>query len=718
MTITQAVGDGASGRSLLGGRYQVLRALGRGGFGETFLAKDLQMPSARECVIKQLKPVTQDPETYALIRDRFAREAAVLEDLGERSRQIPRLFAYVTEGEEFYLVQEWIDGDTLTQRLNRDGRWQPAAVETLLRQLLPVLATVHSRGIIHRDLKPDNVIVRHTDQQPFLIDFGAVKETMGSQVNTQGQAVSSIVIGTPGFMPPEQAAGRPGYASDIYALGWTAIYLLTGCFPEEFPADPHTGDLIWTDTLQNLPPQLHKALVGATHAYPRSRFATAQEMLATLTGEQPASLSGGIDVAPGQPLAPPPLPPSHLQTVALGRPAPPPTEAIAPAAPVNYIEPGSTPPQFTEHPLGGALPQRSPDQPMQRPIQRPSDDGGKGAGKLGQWSGVLVGFAAVGILVGGGLALTQWIKSLSPYLEVREDRRLIAPDAYFLADAAYESKNRSLMIQRVQSLRDRGFNQAGWLWFPDYANLGDREVYQVFAAAFKTRDDCINLLKDYGRDRGDAYCGRASTNPQAPVDRVMGASLFPSPSPSPTETPTLTSPPNETAQREEDNGDDNGIIDVPEIPFPEVKLPEIDWGQVLQDLVRANLNGQPEPSPSNSPPSAPSSGPTPVAAAADQGLRDYYRALNQGNYQEGWSRLTPEFQRKHSRNSFESYTDWWTQVQRTEVESAQVLEGNGDQALVQAQLVYHLQRGGKTSERRVFRLVRQGDRWLFADVVQ
>ena len=682
------------------------------------------MPSARECVIKQLKPLTTDPATTALIRDRFAREAAVLEDMGERSPQIPRLYAYVNEGEDFYLVQEWIDGDTLTQRLNREGRWQPDAVDTLLRQLLPVLATVHSRGIIHRDLKPDNVIVRHTDQQPFLIDFGAVKETMSSQVNTQGQAVSSIVIGTPGFMPPEQAAGRPGYASDLYSLGWTAVYLLTGAFPEEFPTDPHTGDLIWTDTLTDLPKNLHECLVGATSSYPRSRFASAQDMLTALMGPAAtAPLVIETSAPPSDPaIAPPPLPPSRMATVALGRPAPPPTEAVAP--PVNYVELGSTPAQFTEHPLGGDLPQRSP----QAPIQRPSDDGRRGAGKLGQWSGVLVGFAAVGMLVGGGIALSQWIKSLSPYVEAQSDGRLITPDAYFLADAAYEQKNKNLMLQRLQSLRDRGFDQAGWLWFPDYANLGDRQVYQVFAAAFKRREDCINLLKEFGRDRPDAYCGRASTNPQVPVDRVLGASLFPKPSPSPATVAPSPSPqsPNGTAQPQPQ--EDNGIIDVPELPLPEVKIPEIDVGKLLQDWIRDNTTGNTNSNPTPSP-SSPSSGPTPAIApsappgsgeapSADIGLRDYYATLNQGNYQDGWNRLTPDFQRNYSRNSYDSYTNWWTQVKRTEVREATVLEQNGDQAIVQARLIYRLRRGGSSTETQAFRLVRQGDRWLFADVVQ
>ncbi|MEM9770298.1 MAG: hypothetical protein AAF889_01635, partial [Cyanobacteria bacterium P01_D01_bin.73] len=253
--------------------------------------------------------------------------------------------------------------------------------------------------------------------------------------------------------------------------------------------------------------------VGATHAYPRNRFASAQDMLTTLTGQaNPELQPSPIPQQPDNPIAPPPLPPSEgqsrMKTVALGRSAPPPTEAIA------------RPPQREE------LEQFSRRSPA-RPIPRAADDGGKGAGKLGQWSGILVGFAAIGMLVGGGLALSQWIKSLSPYVESQADGRLIVPDAYFLADAAYKQENRELALQRVQSLRDRGFDQAGWLWYPDYANLGDRQIYQVYAAAFKTREDCINMLRDYGRDRGDAYCGRASSNAQAPVDRVLASSLIP-----------------------------------------------------------------------------------------------------------------------------------------------------------------------------------------------
>lgn len=266
--------------NLLNNRYQIIRELGAGGFGNTYLAEDTQMPSRRCCVIKQLKPTTYNPEVHQLIKERFAREAAVLEKLGEKSAQIPKLYAYFSERGQFYLVQEWIEGTTLTNKVKELGVLTEAEVKDILVSLLPVLDFVHSQGIVHRDIKPDNIILRFADRQPVLIDFGAVRETVATHLNSQGYTVSSIIVGTPGFMAVEQAAGRPVYSSDLYSLAVTGIYLLTGKMPQELPTDPVTGELIWEK--KGLSQILASVLDKAARSHPRERFASAKEMLDAL----------------------------------------------------------------------------------------------------------------------------------------------------------------------------------------------------------------------------------------------------------------------------------------------------------------------------------------------------------------------------------------------------------------------------------------------------
>lgn len=268
--------------TLLNNRYQIIQVLAAGGFGETYLAEDTYMPSRRRCVIKQLKPVTNDPQMYQLIQQRFQREAATLEALGEGSDQIPKLYAYFLEDGQFHLVQEWIQGQTITDKVESVGPLSETAVKEILASLLLVLDYVHSKGIIYRDIKPDNIILRQVNGKPVLIDFGAVKETMTATVNTQGKATYSIVLGTPGFMAPEQAAGRPIYASDIYSLGMTGIYLLTGKLPQELQTDLHTEEMSWQQHAPNVSADLAAVLNKAIQYHPRDRYTTAIKMLDAL----------------------------------------------------------------------------------------------------------------------------------------------------------------------------------------------------------------------------------------------------------------------------------------------------------------------------------------------------------------------------------------------------------------------------------------------------
>ena len=124
------------------------------------------MPSGRTCVIKQLKPVTNNPHIHQLVQRRFQREAAILEELGGVSKQIPTLYAYFQEDDHFYLVQECISGQTLSQKVKQNGCLRESEVRLILISLLEVLEYVHSKGIIHRDIKPDNIILLSNDNKP------------------------------------------------------------------------------------------------------------------------------------------------------------------------------------------------------------------------------------------------------------------------------------------------------------------------------------------------------------------------------------------------------------------------------------------------------------------------------------------------------------------------------------------------------------------------
>ncbi len=268
--------------SLLNYRYQVVESLAKGGFGETFLAIDTHMPSERKCVIKQLKPAVQSPVIPDWLKERFAKEAAILEELGEKHPQIPSLYAYFSEGGDFYLVQEWIEGETLTQIHQKQGNLSPEQVKEILIGILGILDYVHHCRIIHRDIKPDNIIIRSHDKKPVLIDFGIVKETVATMVHSNGNTPYSVGLGTPGYMASEQAAGRPIVSSDLYSLGLTAVFLLTGKTPQYLATDPNTGEILWRKEAPDIQSSLGNIIDRAIRFHPRDRFSTAKEMIKAL----------------------------------------------------------------------------------------------------------------------------------------------------------------------------------------------------------------------------------------------------------------------------------------------------------------------------------------------------------------------------------------------------------------------------------------------------
>ncbi|MEH1919735.1 CHASE2 domain-containing serine/threonine-protein kinase [Nostoc sp.] len=237
-----------SGDLLLSGRYKISQTLGAGGFGRTYLAQDTQRPGNPICVVKKLMPARQDTRFLQVARRLFNSEAEILESLGKH-HQIPELLAYFEDNQEFYLIQQYIEGHTLSEELPPVQNVQNESfVMEMLKEVLEVLEFVHQHRVIHRDIKPTNIIRCAEDNRLVLIDFGAVK-LMQPSSNEQTE-LATVAIGTRGYAPPEQFAGHPRLCSDIYALGMIAIQAITGIPPQELHPDPETGNVMWRQTVQ------------------------------------------------------------------------------------------------------------------------------------------------------------------------------------------------------------------------------------------------------------------------------------------------------------------------------------------------------------------------------------------------------------------------------------------------------------------------------------
>ncbi|MBE9138444.1 serine/threonine protein kinase, partial [Nodosilinea sp. LEGE 07088] len=272
-------------------RYRIVQELGHGGFGRTYLAVDLGR-FEEQCAVKELEPQQGDQFSDKALQ-LFQREATILYNI--EHPQIPKFQAIFEENQRLFLVQDYIDGVTyrelLNQRLQQGMTFSEAEVRQFLRQILPVLAHIHSKGIIHRDISPDNVMQRRADQLPVLIDFGVVKEVV-TRIQPPGSPSQVTSVGKLGYAPSEQMqSGRAYPSSDLYALAVTAIVLLTGKEPQEIFDDVN---LNW-----HLPPTLSPGLLQvlqrATSYRPGDRYQSVSEMAQAL---------GAAGTAPGRPTAP------------------------------------------------------------------------------------------------------------------------------------------------------------------------------------------------------------------------------------------------------------------------------------------------------------------------------------------------------------------------------------------------------------------------------
>lgn len=263
----------------LAGRYYIVKHLGGGGFGQTYLAEDRKRSGNPRCVVKQLKPLSKDPETLRIAKRLFKTETDTLHLLGTHPL-IPELLDSFEENREFYLVQESIEGKDLSKEITPGKQFIELEVIAILQNIIEILVFVQQHKVIHRDIKPSNLMRRDSDGKICLIDFGAVKQISTQLVHSQGQTLPTVSIATKGYAAPEQKDGHPNFCSDIYSAGIIGIQCLTGVSPNQLPKDAN-GEIVWRDRAQ-VSDKLANILDKMVRYHFRERYQSAAEVLQAL----------------------------------------------------------------------------------------------------------------------------------------------------------------------------------------------------------------------------------------------------------------------------------------------------------------------------------------------------------------------------------------------------------------------------------------------------
>ena len=276
--------------TIIDSRYLIQKVLGQGGLGRTYLAFDTHRFN-EPCVLKEFAPLGSGQYDLEKSRDLFKREAKILHQITHP--QIPKFLACFEGKGRLFLVQEYVRGQTYSQLLQKRQQQGQVFSETeiirWLMNMLPILTYIHQRGIIHRDISPDNIMHPQGEELPVLIDFGVGKLTnlpYGDEDNPYSTHSHSFVgkmsfVGKIGYAPREQISmGRCSPSSDIYALGVTAIVLLTGKMPTLL-LDQYTLDWQWRKYAQT-DGDLAQIIDKMIEDRPLKRYQSAQEVITGL----------------------------------------------------------------------------------------------------------------------------------------------------------------------------------------------------------------------------------------------------------------------------------------------------------------------------------------------------------------------------------------------------------------------------------------------------
>ena len=271
----------------VGGRYIVRRVLGQGGFGRSYLVEDSQRFS-EACVLKEFFPTKKSGSNLQKALDLFKREAKTLYQLAHP--QVPKFQACFTQRQRLFIVQEYIDGvpysQLIKQRRQQDSQFSEAEVIQWLMQMLQVLDYLHGLNLVHRDISPDNIMYCRDRSLPVLIDFGLVSDAISTllsdQMTSPDEAQPATMVGKFGYSPPEQIQlGQCFPCSDLYALGVTAIVLLTGRYPRDL-IDRESLEWHW-QTYVSVSPNLAAILTQLVQQKPKARFQTARDVMQRLS---------------------------------------------------------------------------------------------------------------------------------------------------------------------------------------------------------------------------------------------------------------------------------------------------------------------------------------------------------------------------------------------------------------------------------------------------
>jgi serine/threonine protein kinase len=316
---------------LLMQRYLILEPLESGGFSQTYLAIDTESPDNVACVIKFMDAQLNSGLEFDHLSHLFEAEAYALGCLGANpaidpsDRPTPQLMAYCRDRSQIYLVQELIEGDRLDAWMESAPQPRLKDVIDILHAVLLLLEPIHRQGIIHCDIKPSNLIRRKQDEKLILIDFGACcfshhAGIMGASADRPNRPNRyEYALGTPGYMPEEQAAGMPQFNSDLYALGMMIIQILTGMPPTELARYPGTREWNWHEHIRKslMHLELIPVLDQMVRIDYRDRYHTVTAAIAAVQSLIPPSTPARLPLFRLQ--TPRPETPNHANDATIGK---------------------------------------------------------------------------------------------------------------------------------------------------------------------------------------------------------------------------------------------------------------------------------------------------------------------------------------------------------------------------------------------------------------